>query len=105
MVVDDVILTSRLDKSSPKLQEKCLKGEVIPKLEIEQTATSTSSTGQEPVQVTYLKYTLTNVLVTSVNITATAAGGDTCIVSRDISAPESKPVTTTSVSFETIAVT
>jgi type VI secretion system secreted protein Hcp len=37
-VVEDLILTLEYEKSSPKLQEKCLKGEVVPMLEIEQTA-------------------------------------------------------------------
>ena len=34
-VVEDLTLTFEYEKAAPKLQEKCLKGEVIPKLEIE----------------------------------------------------------------------
>ena len=58
-VVEDMTLTIEYEKASPKLQEKMLKGEIIPKLEIELTATYGGS------RVTYLKYELTNVMITS----------------------------------------
>ena len=53
------------EKASPKLQEKCLKGEVIPKLELELTATYGGS------RATYLKYELTTVFITSCEFSAT----------------------------------
>lgn len=68
-VVEDITLTVEYEKASPKLQDKCLKGEVIPKLEIEQTAT-TNSAGP----ATYLHYELKNVMVTS--YTTNASGND-----------------------------
>ncbi len=58
-VVEDMTLTIEYEKASPKLQEKMLMGEVIPKLEIELTATYGGS------RATYLKYELTNVMITS----------------------------------------
>jgi type VI secretion system secreted protein Hcp len=62
VVVEDMTLTLEYEKSSPKLQEKCLMGEVIPKLEIELTSTYGGS------RVTYLKYELKNVMVTSYSV-------------------------------------
>ena len=38
-VVEDMALTVEYENAAPKLQEKCLEGEVIPKLEVERTAT------------------------------------------------------------------
>ena len=67
-VVDDLTLTVEYEKSSPKLLEKCLKGEVIPKLELEQTATYGGA------RATYLKYELKNVMVTSYQ--TNASGND-----------------------------
>jgi len=58
-VVHDMFITMEYDKASPKILEKSLNGEVIPKLEIELTATSGGA------RATYLKYELVNVLVTS----------------------------------------
>lgn len=65
-VVEDLTLTIEYEKATPKLQEKCLKGEIIPKLEIEQTSTYGGA------RATYLKYELTNVLITSVKMRAEA---------------------------------
>lgn len=59
-VVEDLVLTTEYDKASPKLQEKCLKGQVIPKVEIE--LTMTYSVG---VTVTHTRIELTNAMVTS----------------------------------------
>ena len=64
VVVEDLTLTIEYDKASPKLQEKCLKGAVIPKLEIEQTSTYGRS------RKTYLEYELKNVTITSVQVHA-----------------------------------
>jgi type VI protein secretion system component Hcp len=57
------------EKSTPKLLEKMNLGEVIPKLEIEQTATYGGS------RATYLKYELKNVQITSFDVNGTAADG------------------------------
>jgi len=67
IVVQDMFITMEYDKASPKILEKALNGEVIPKLEIELTATFGGS------RATYLKYELVNVLVTSYQ---TSASGD-----------------------------
>lgn len=63
-VVEDVTLTMEYEKSSPKLQEKCLMGEIIPKLEMDLTSTYGGS------RATYLHIELTNVMVTSYQINA-----------------------------------
>ncbi len=63
-IVQDFVITVEYDKASPKLQEKCLLGEVIPKLEIEQTATYGGA------REVYLKYELKNVMITSFQISA-----------------------------------
>ena len=79
-VVEDLTLTIEYEKSSPKLQEKCLKGEVIPKLEIEQTATYGGA------RATYLKYELKNVLVTSFQTNASGndeAGPPTVVIGNN----------------------
>jgi type VI secretion system secreted protein Hcp len=63
-IVDDITLTIEYEKAAPKLLEKMLKGEVIPKLEIEQTATYGGA------RATYLKYELKKVSVTSYQFSA-----------------------------------
>ena len=50
------------EKASPKLLEKLLSGEAIPKLEIELTRTYGGA------RATYLKYELINVMVTSYQV-------------------------------------
>ena len=85
-VVEDLVLTMEYEKAAPKLQDKCLKGEVIPKLEIEQTANYGGS------RATYLKYELTNVQVTAFDVNA--SGND-----------ESPPSVTIANNFEEYKVT
>jgi type VI secretion system secreted protein Hcp len=63
-IVEDLVLTIEFEKASPKLQEKCLLGAVIPKLEIEQTATYGGA------RATYLRYELKNVMITSIQVNA-----------------------------------
>ena len=58
-VVEDITLTMEYEKSTPKLQEKCLLGQVIPKLEVECVVTYGGA------RETYLKYEFKNVMVTS----------------------------------------
>lgn len=75
-VVEDLTLTMVYEKAAPKLQEKCLKGEVIPKLEIEFTALSGRT------RATYLKYELKNVMITSfqTNASGTDESGPPTVV-------------------------
>jgi type VI secretion system secreted protein Hcp len=81
VVVEDLRLTMEFEKSTPKLLEKMNKGEVIPKLEIEQTANYGGS------RKTYIKYELKNVQVTALDYSA--VGND-----------ESPPTITVSNNFE-----
>ena len=74
VVVEDITLTMEYEKSSPKLQEKMLMGEVIPKLEIELTATYGGA------RATYLKYELKNVMVTSFQTGGSADDGPPTVV-------------------------
>lgn len=85
-VVEDFTITKELDKSSPKISEKLLMGEVIPKVEIELTANYGGS------RATYLKYELTNVMVTSYSISGSGQSGDV-------------PMESISLNFEEIKVT
>jgi len=68
-VLQDMTLTMEFEKSSVKLLEKCLMGEVIPKLEIELTANYGGS------RATYLKYELINVMITSFQFQASGNDG------------------------------
>ena len=63
VILDDLTCSKELDKASPKLAESVCKGKVFPKVEIDCTASYTDSG-----RVTYYKYLLTNVAVTSYNI-------------------------------------
>jgi type VI secretion system Hcp family effector len=74
------VITIDYDKASPKLAEKCLSGAVIPKLEIELTAIYGGS------RATYLKYELTNVMITSFQVNASGndeSGPPTVVVGNN----------------------
>ena len=86
VIVEDMRLTMEYEKSTIKLLEKLNMGEVIPKLEIEQTANYGGS------RATYLKYELKNVQVTSFDVNA--SGND-----------ESPPTVTIANNFEEYKVT
>ncbi len=58
----DVVVVKELDKSSPKIQEAVCNGTFYPEVIID--FVSTSSRGAEP----YLRYKLTNVIVTSYGV-------------------------------------
>ncbi len=73
-VIDDVLLTFDYEKSTPKLAESLLKGQLIPKLEIEFTATIGG------VRQTYLKYELKNVALTGYDFSGYADGGPPTVV-------------------------
>jgi len=64
VIVEDMLLTMEYEKSIPKLLETLNKGKVIPKLEIEQTASYGGS------RATYLKYELKNVQITAFDVNA-----------------------------------
>ena len=64
----DVVCVRELDKSSVKLQEACANGTFYPEVEIHFCATIKDK--QEP----YLKYKLSNVIVSSYSFHGTAAG-------------------------------
>lgn len=87
VVVDDLVLEIEYEKAAPKLLERCLRGQVIPQLEIELTGTFGGA------RETYLRYEMKNVIVTSYRV---HASGD------DESSP---PTVNISVSFEEIKVT
>ena len=61
--LDDIVVTKKLDKSSPKIAEGVLKGKVYPKVQIHVTS-SYADVGR----VTYYAYELLNAMVTSYNI-------------------------------------
>jgi len=86
VVVADMVLTVEYEKSTPKLLEKLNMGEVIPKLEVEQTANYGGA------RATYLKYELKNVMITSLDVSA--AGND-----------ESPPTVSIANNFEEYTVT
>ncbi|MHA2330033.1 MAG: Hcp family type VI secretion system effector [Candidatus Hodarchaeales archaeon] len=86
VVIEDLTIIMEYEKASPKLQEKCLKGAVIPELEIELT----TMFGEE--QKTYLKYELKNVLVTSFDFSGTVES-------------DGPPTLTVSNNFEEVKVT
>ena len=79
-VVEDLMLTFGYEKAATKLLDKCLKGEVVPQLDIELTATYGGA------RVTYLKYELKKVMVTSYHVSASGddgAGPPTVIVANN----------------------
>jgi type VI secretion system secreted protein Hcp len=85
-VVEDVTLTLEYEKAAPKLQEKCLTGEIIKKVEIELTSTYGGA------RATYLKYELKNVMISSFQ--TNASGND-----------ETPPTVVIANNFEEIKVT
>ena len=79
-VVEDMTLTIEYEKASPKLQEKLLTGEVIPKLEVHMTASYGGA------RETYLKYEMKNVSVTSYQLNASgndASGPPTVVIGNN----------------------
>jgi type VI secretion system secreted protein Hcp len=85
--VEDLVLSLPYDKAAPKLLEKCLTGGVIPRLDVELTATYGG------LRVTYLRYELKNVMVTSYQVHA--SGDDSA----------SPPMVVVANNFEEIEVT
>ena len=58
-ILEDFVLTLEYGKAAPKLQEICLKGKTVAKLEVELTSTIGNT------RATYLRYELKNVSVLS----------------------------------------
>ena len=85
VVIEDIVVVKELDKSSPKLMEKCAMGAVIPSLVLEVCGSATDAS------FTYYKYELENVMVTSFY-----CGGST---------EEGIPVETFTLNYEEITVT
>ncbi|TWU36568.1 hypothetical protein Q31b_48490 [Novipirellula aureliae] len=71
VILDDISVAKLLDKSSPKIAEAVCKGRVFPKVEIELTASYTDAG-----RVTYYRYELKNVLVTSYAISGATQSED-----------------------------
>lgn len=86
-VLEDIVCSKELDKSTPKLAEALLQGEVFPKVEIHMTASYTDAG-----RVTYYSYELTNVQVTSYSISGATQA-------------ETRPTEQLSLNFEEIKVT
>ena len=91
VILDDIVCVKELDKSSPKLAESICTGMIFPLVEIEFTKATTNADGTAG-RVTYYKYELTNVMVTSYNISGSAQG-------------EEVPTEQFSLNFEEIKVT
>ena len=87
VIMEDITCTKELDKASCKIAESICKGKVYPKVEIDVTASYTDAG-----RVTYYRYELTNVLVTSYNISGAGQS-------------EAVPVEDFSLNFEEIKVT
>ena len=77
--LDDLVVVKTVDKATPKLMEVCAKGEAIPKLELDMTA----SNGR-----VYYKVTLENVMVTSVKTNTVCDPG--CQVFEEVAISYSK---------------
>lgn len=71
VILDDINVAKLLDKASPKIAESVCKGKVFSKVEIELTASYTDAG-----RVTYYRYELKNVLVTSYNVSGAAQSED-----------------------------
>lgn len=61
-VFEDLVVTKELDKSSPKVAEAVVTGRVIPRVALDVTVATDGG------EVTYYRYELTNVLVTSYQV-------------------------------------
>jgi len=67
--IEDVMVTKEFDRASVKLAESVCTGKIFPKVEIHDTTTY-----GEGNRVTFLKYELKNVMVSSFNVSAAGAG-------------------------------
>ena len=74
-IAGEFLITMAYEKSSPKILEAITSGKTIPSLEIELTKTVTDPTGLE-LTVTYLRYELKNVQITSYDVNALSSDLD-----------------------------
>lgn len=72
--VNDLYITFAYEKAAPKLLEKTFKGQVIPTVEMELT------TNFGEVDAVYLRYEMTNVMLTSYEVGGYADGGPPTVV-------------------------
>ncbi len=78
VVLADIAVTKQLDKSSTKLAESVCKGKVFPKVEIDVTASYTDAG-----RVTFYRYELKNVQITSYSISGgTSSGQDHAVMEQ-----------------------
>ena len=70
VIVEDLTLVMEYEKSSPKLQEACSHGKIIPKLEIDVVSDRDSSAGEN----SYLTYKLKDVIITSYSVVVAEDG-------------------------------
>ncbi|MFC2024259.1 Hcp family type VI secretion system effector [Chloroflexota bacterium] len=111
VVLEDIIIVKQIDKSSPKLAEKMVMGEIITKVEIHLTGPSDGSTCEG----TFYTYELKNVMITNYEVSGSNPLAYSLITpAPDITMPSSgpfivqavdAPVEEISLSFEEIKVT
>jgi type VI secretion system secreted protein Hcp len=109
--LEDIIIVKQIDKASPKLAEKCIKGEIFPKVEIHLTGPSEGSTCGG----TFYAYELKNVIITNYEVSGSNPLAYSLIEpAPDITMPSSgpfivqavdAPVEELSLNFEEIKVT
>ncbi len=85
VILDDIVCTKELDKASPKLAEAICKGRVFPTCDIHVTASITDAG-----RVTYYAYKLTNVVVTSYDISGSGQSEDVPMESFSLNFEEIK---------------
>jgi type VI secretion system Hcp family effector len=73
-IVEDMMIAFEYEKAAPKLEEKCLKGAIIPLLEIELTGIRGNN------RQTYLKYELKNVRISSFHVSGVTQSGPPMVV-------------------------
>ena len=78
VILEDISCAKELDKASPKIAEAVCKGKVFPIVEIDLTASYTDEG-----RVTYYRYEMKNVMVTSYNISGSGQAED--VPSEDFS--------------------
>jgi len=110
-ILEDIVIVKQVDKSSPKLAEKCIKGEIFPKVEIHLTGPSEGSTCNG----TFYAYELKNVMITNYKVSGTNPLAYALIApAPEVSMPSSgpfivqavdAPVEELSLNFEEIKVT
>jgi len=87
-ILEDIVIVKQVDKSSPKLAEKCIKSAIFPKVEIHLTGPSEGSTCQG----TFYAYELKNVMITSYTVSGSNPLAYALITpAPDVTMPSSGP--------------